>query len=157
MGGEDEVEEKKDPTDLSSLIRDDSFARVLRSKGVFWVKGRDTVIAEFSQAGVVATLRCAGPWFGEIPEEEWGPEEVKIAIKKDFTEETQDRRQEVVFIGQTLDDCLVEINSPVPEKDPFLKWPTAAQFMEEDEEEETNGSNNELLTKRKRTDSIERS
>jgi len=166
--GEDEVEEKKDPTDLSSLIRDDSFARVLRSKGVFWIKGRDTVIAEFSQAGVVATLRCAGPWFGEIPEEEWGPEEVKIAIKKDFTEETQDRRQEVVFIGQfqdsdrefirkTLDDCLVEIDSPVPEKDPFLKWPTAAQFMEEDEEEETNGSNNELLTKRKRTDSIERS
>lgn len=36
------------------------FGRVLRSKGVMWLAGRDDMSGEWSQAGAVLRIRCGG-------------------------------------------------------------------------------------------------
>ena len=129
------------------------FANVLRSKGFIWIAGRDTVHGEWSQAGMVASLNCGGPWFCEVPKENW-PEEAVESILKDFDPVTKsDRRQEIVFIGQiakeiekitkTLDECLVKDDEKDEEfVDPWGMWPDAQAWDNQiDDEHEGHGHN----------------
>ena len=39
------------------------FGQILRSKGFMWIATRSYGIGEWSQAGVIARLNFAGPWF----------------------------------------------------------------------------------------------
>ncbi|KIZ03485.1 CobW domain protein [Monoraphidium neglectum] len=64
---------------------------------------------EWSHAGVLLSVGRLGPWFAALPEESW-PEDAtaRERIRADFDptsppEAVGDRRQEVVFIGQSLD------------------------------------------------------
>eukprot|EP00793_Prasinoderma_coloniale_P006435 PRCOL_00001265-RA len=141
-----------------------AFGTILRSKGFFWIAGRDDVYGEWGQSGVVGELSCGGPWICKMPEDalpEEGTEEY-AEMRKDFDgPEIQDRRQEIVFIGQdmkvasikaALDSCLIK-----PEEtrcsdtsghawkfgvdyleDPIPPFPTLDDYCgEEDEEEES--------------------
>lgn len=92
------------------------YGRVLRSKGVFWLVGRDDVGGEWSQAGAVLRLSAGSPWFAAIPEELW-PDVDPDKVRADFADDPAvgDRRQELVFIGvgmkkeelwAALDGCL---------------------------------------------------
>eukprot|EP00158_Paraphelidium_tribonemae_P004858 Partr_v1_DN27011_c1_g1_i2_m28713 putative CobW domain-containing protein len=78
------------------------FNPVLRSKGFVWLASAPFVSGELSQAGCVLTMDPGSPWFCTVPEDEW-PEEATESIKKDFDGEWGDRRQEVVFIGASMD------------------------------------------------------
>ena len=141
-----------------------AFGTILRSKGFFWIAGRDDVYGEWGQSGVVGELSCGGPWICKMPQDalpEEGTEDY-AEMRKDFDgPEIQDRRQEIVFIGQdmkvasikaALDSCLIK-----PEEtrcsdtsghawkfgvdyleDPIPPFPTLDDYCgEEDEEEES--------------------
>ncbi|KAL3454178.1 CobW/HypB/UreG, nucleotide-binding domain-containing protein [Aspergillus insuetus] len=81
-----------------------AFGPVLRSKGFFWLATRPLHFGEWSQAGGMLTVGPGGPWFAEVPEEDW-PEDkdVRESIERDFQGKWGDRRQELVFIGEGLD------------------------------------------------------
>ncbi|MBD0748051.1 GTP-binding protein [Streptomyces sp. CBMA152] len=81
--------------------------RVLRSKGFFWLAGRDRVTGLWSQAGAVARFEPSG------------------------IRESGGQAQELVFIGtglnsdalhHALDTCLVRPDEPTPRHDPFPAW-----------------------------------
>ncbi|OKK03619.1 cobalamin biosynthesis protein [Streptomyces sp. CB03234] len=83
------------------------FGRVLRSKGFFWLAGRDRVTGLWSQAGAVARFEPSG------------------------TREDGGQGQELVFIGtglradalhRALDACLVAEGENGPWDDPFPAW-----------------------------------
>ncbi|KOU35369.1 GTP-binding protein [Streptomyces sp. WM6378] len=84
-----------------------TYGRVLRSKGFFWLAGRDRVTGLWSQAGAVARFEPSG------------------------IRETGGQAQELVFIGtglnsdalhHALDACLVRPGEPAPHHDPFPAW-----------------------------------
>jgi sodium-dependent phosphate transporter len=81
-----------------------AFGPILRSKGFFWLATRPLHFGEWSQAGGMLTVGPGGPWFAEVPEEDW-PEDkdVRESIERDFQGKWGDRRQELVFIGEGLD------------------------------------------------------
>ncbi|CAE6416468.1 unnamed protein product [Rhizoctonia solani] len=86
---------------LAAKRANPALAAVMRSKGFCWLATRNTLWGEWSQAGVMFTLSGGQNWFVSQPEEMWadGNMEVVKAIKKDFTGDWGDRRQEIVFIG----------------------------------------------------------
>ncbi|KAL3480947.1 CobW/HypB/UreG, nucleotide-binding domain-containing protein [Aspergillus californicus] len=117
---EDEEEDEEMEDDNSSEISDfdqpdqdailltkrahPAFGPILRSKGFFWLATRPSHFGEWSQAGGMLTVGPGGPWFAEVPDEDW-PEDkdVRESIERDFQGKWGDRRQELVFIGEGLD------------------------------------------------------
>lgn len=94
-----------DPKDILNNKRNHpGFGPVLRSKGFFWLPTRPFQFGEWSQAGGMLTVGCGGPWFAEVPDEAW-PEDKDVveSIKNDFQGAWGDRRQELVFIGEGID------------------------------------------------------
>lgn len=81
-----------------------SFGQLLRSKGYFWLASRPEFAGQWSQAGGMARFGFAGLFWKSIPEENWPTDpEYLTAIKQKWQEPFGDMRQELVFIGQNLD------------------------------------------------------
>lgn len=80
---------------------------VVRSKGVFWVAGRDEDALLLSQAGPNARVEVLGPWLASLPEVE---RDLYRGRRPDveWDDEHGDRRTELVFIGQGIDDAFVD-------------------------------------------------
>jgi G3E family GTPase len=100
------------------LHRDWTQGRLLRSKGFFWLATRPGTAGLWQQAGGVASYSAAGRFWFDVPREEWpeSPSE-RDEILALWVEPYGDCRQELVFIGQTLDreaitkaldDCLLD-------------------------------------------------
>lgn len=109
------LQAEKEALDLPSRI---AFKRaspiwkgILRSKGFVWLATRPSVSGEWSQAGCMFTLAAGSPWMCCVDESEWPTDdpEVVSAIKQDFMGPWGDRRQEVVFIGQSMNQELLEV------------------------------------------------
>ena len=80
------------------------FGKLIRSKGYFWLATRPEFAGQWSQAGGIARYGFAGMFWKAIPEENWPQDEEYLAsIKKQWVEPFGDMRQELVFIGQGLD------------------------------------------------------
>ena len=80
------------------------FQHVLRSKGIAWIASRQDWAYNWSQAGCSVLLEPAGFWWASAPEDSWPEDEETIAeIKARMVNEYGDRQQELVFIGQNLD------------------------------------------------------
>jgi len=73
---------------------------LLRSKGFFWLASRHDHAGTWSQAG------AAGRWLAAVPREHW-PEDaaIRAEVLQDWAEPYGDRRQELVFIGQNVDEA----------------------------------------------------
>lgn len=111
--------DQPDPKDILINKRvHPAFGPVLRSKGFFWLSTRPFQFGEWSQAGGMLTVGCGGPWFTEMPDDAW-PEDKDVieSILNDFQGPWGDRRQELVFIGEGIDqeqittilnDCLLD-------------------------------------------------
>ena len=85
------------------------FCGVLRSKGLMWIASRNDWAYDWSQAGVSIRMDPAGFWWAAAPEEEWPEEEEEQSeIRSKFVGEHGDRHQELVFIGQGLNQKHVE-------------------------------------------------
>ena len=117
----------------------EQFGKLIRSKGYFWLATRPEFAGQWSQAGGIARYGFAGMFWKAIPEHNWPTDEESIAtIKMQWEEPFGDMRQELVFIGQgldqqamlnALDDCLLSEDELLKGKqywatlsDPFPAW-----------------------------------
>ncbi|OBX37138.1 putative metal chaperone YciC [Halomonas elongata] len=113
--------------------------RLLRSKGFFWLASRPRHAGQWSQAGGIAHYGLAGMFWKAIPEEHWPDEPAfRQRILEKWQEPFGDMRQELVFIGQNmdeaeirraLDDCLLDddqlqagLDAWLALPDPFPSW-----------------------------------
>ena len=79
---------------------------VLRAKGLVYLASRLEFIGLFSLAGTVWQLGPMGWWRAMIPEEQWPDSaEVKAQIKAMWHPNFGDRRQQIVIIGQRMDEA----------------------------------------------------
>lgn len=84
------------------------FKGVLRSKGIAWIASRHDWAYNWSQAGCSVLLEPAGFWWASAPLDSWPEEkEALIEIEARMINEYGDRQQELVFIGQHLDQAHV--------------------------------------------------
>ena len=79
---------------------------VLRSKGFFWVAAEHRMAYEWAQAGGVSDVSPAGYWWAAIPEEEWDSDN-RPDQAPSWHPRFGDRVQELVFIGQNLDETAI--------------------------------------------------
>lgn len=120
----------------------DQYGKLIRSKGYFWLATRPEFAGQWSQAGGIARYGFAGMFWKALPKSSWPTDEDYIAtIKEKWVEPFGDMRQELVFIGQgldqqamtkALDDCLLSEASVLKGKeywatlsDPFPSWEPA--------------------------------
>jgi G3E family GTPase len=76
---------------------------VLRSKGFFWIATTPSVVGLWSQAGRTSTVEARGMWLASMDYNEWEiDEEELIEVKSKWHKDFGDRVQEIVFIGQSM-------------------------------------------------------
>ncbi|MDJ0940506.1 MAG: zinc metallochaperone GTPase ZigA [Woeseiaceae bacterium] len=86
------------------LHNTEGFGKLIRSKGYFWLASRPEFAGQWSQAGGMARYGFAGMFWKAVPRENWPTDEDYLAnIEKHWVEPFGDMRQELVFIGQGLD------------------------------------------------------
>lgn len=124
---------------FSFIDREWSNGKLLRSKGFFWLASKHQDAGSWSQAGGLMRHGFAGRWWRFVPRAHWPQDEENIsAIMDNWTSQTGDCRQELVFIGQNidfaqltaeLDDCLLTdaemalgTDGWVSLPDPFGPW-----------------------------------
>lgn len=117
----------------------EQFGKLIRSKGYFWLATRPEFAGQWNQAGGIARYGFAGMFWKAVPEHNWPTDEESIAtIKMQWEEPFGDMRQELVFIGQgldqqamlnALDNCLLSEDELLKGKqywatlsDPFPAW-----------------------------------
>lgn len=115
------------------------YGKLMRSKGYFWLATRPEFVGQWSQAGGIARYGVAGMFWKAIPKEEWPTDQDYLdAINDIWQEPYGDMRQELVFIGQGLEqekliarlnECLlteVEMEQGLDYwlslEDPFPEW-----------------------------------
>lgn len=115
------------------------YGTLLRSKGYFWLASRPQFVGQWSQAGGMARYGFAGMFWKSVPKQDWPTDEEYLAtIKEKWVEPFGDMRQELVFIGQgleqenitkALDKCLLSEEEIlrgndywVTLPDPFPAW-----------------------------------
>tara|TARA_B100000768_G_scaffold599_1_gene718 strand:+ start:238 stop:1434 length:1197 start_codon:yes stop_codon:yes gene_type:complete len=120
----------------------DRYGKLIRSKGYFWLASRPEFAGQFSQAGGIAHYGFAGMFWKAIPKENWPTDEEYLAnLERQWVEPFGDMRQELVFIGQgvdqssmtkALDECLLSEEDVLRGKaywttlqDPFPLWEQA--------------------------------
>ena len=87
----------------------DIAGKLLRSKGYFWLATRPQFAGSWQQAGGIARYGFAGMFWKAVPKENWPDDEEYLeSINKSWEEPFGDMRQELVFIGQGLDQDEVE-------------------------------------------------
>jgi G3E family GTPase len=117
----------------------EQYGKLIRSKGYFWLATRPDFAGSWSQAGGIAKYGFAGMFWKAIPESNWPTDETYLqSIKNSWVEPFGDMRQELVFIGQGLDQkkmtsalnmCLLSEEDLIRGKDywttladPFPAW-----------------------------------
>ena len=120
----------------------DKYGKLIRSKGYFWLASRPEFAGQWSQAGGIARYGFAGMFWKAIPKHNWPDDEEYLAsINRQWVEPFGDMRQELVFIGQglnqslmtkSLDECLLSEEEVLRGKaywttlqDPFPVWKQA--------------------------------
>jgi len=120
----------------------DRFGKLIRSKGYFWLATRPEFAGQWSQAGGIARYGFAGMFWKATPKNRWPTDKEYLeSIEKQWVEPFGDMRQELVFIGQSLnkaamiealDQCLLTDAELLQGKaywatlkDPFPIWEEA--------------------------------
>ena len=82
----------------------EKYGKLIRSKGYFWLATRPQFAGQWSQAGGIARYGFAGMFWKAVPKKDWPKDEEYLSsIKEQWVEPFGDMRQELVFIGQGLD------------------------------------------------------
>ena len=125
-----------DPTKLYAALNGD-LPGVIRAKGHFWIATRPEWAAEFSLAGALSSIAPLGLWWASVPEDRLPTHpQAQAEIASNWVEPWGDRRQEIVFIGTSMnreDICarlnaaLVDAEALTPDlwadmDDPFPRW-----------------------------------
>jgi G3E family GTPase len=121
----------------------EKFGKLIRSKGYFWLASRPQFSGQWNQAGGIAHYGFAAMFWKSVPKNNWPTDEASLnAIKEQWVEPFGDMRQELVFIGQQLDqtamthalnECLLSDDELLKGKnywatlsDPFPQWSESA-------------------------------
>lgn len=91
------------PQRLWDLLHDE-WPGVLRSKGIFWLATRMNQCSLWSQAGAACRIEPGGWWWAASDEQPDDPTE-QAALAAIWDEQWGDRRQELVVIGQEMDEA----------------------------------------------------
>ena len=79
---------------------------VMRSKGFVWLATRHDYVGMWHQAGGACAVSGAGTWWATVARDEWPDDaEVRAEIEGNWVEPFGDRRQEIVIIGQDVDEA----------------------------------------------------
>ena len=100
------------------------YGKLIRSKGIFWLASRHKYAGQWSQAGGIARYGFAGMFWSSVPTNSWPTDEESIDnIRDQWEEPFGDKRQELVFIGQSLDKeaMLEDLNKCLLSEDELLK------------------------------------
>lgn len=93
------------PERLHRMLRQgDGLQGVLRSKGLLWLASHNDIPFNWSLAGARIFMEPAGMWWITVQPAEF-PHEYKQEIKAMMQEPYGDRRQELVFIGNAMDEA----------------------------------------------------
>ena len=120
----------------------EKFGKLLRSKGYFWLATRPQYAGQWSQAGGIARYGFGGMFWSAVPRSRWPDDpEYLESIQSSWVEPFGDMRQELVFIGQGLDEqrvraaldaCLLSDDEMLAGRefwetlpDPFPAWENA--------------------------------
>ncbi len=121
------------------LHNTERYGKLIRSKGYFWLATRPEFAGQWNQAGGIARYGFGGMFWKSVPKTQWPTDEEYLAsIKEQWVEPFGDMRQELVFIGQKLDqtamtsaleECLLSDDELFKGKafwqtlsDPFDEW-----------------------------------
>lgn len=95
------------PSRFMNYIQKNFPSNVIRSKGLFWISSRPAQALSWSQAGGALSADSAGVWWSSMPIEQRSlyPSyiENKEFIEQDWHELYGDRKNELVIIGQEMD------------------------------------------------------
>ncbi len=88
------------------LNRAENWRGVLRSKGFFWVAADHRVAYEWSLAGGFTNVNASGMWWAAIPRDHWTHSEGQRPDQQpSWHPRFGDRAQQLVFIGQNMDEA----------------------------------------------------
>lgn len=89
------------------LVESWHYGNLVRSKGYFWLASRFDLAGSWSQAGGIMNHGFAGLFWSAVSKDQW-PDHVehRAEIESKCEPPYGDRRQEIVFIGQGLDEEL---------------------------------------------------
>jgi len=96
------------PTRFWQYVNFEFPANIIRSKGLFWIASRPQQAINWGQAGGSLRAESAGVWWSSMPFEERiqyaSFVDNKDMIESRWTKEYGDRNNEIVFIGQEMDE-----------------------------------------------------
>ena len=100
-----------DPVRFMNYIQQRFPLSIIRSKGLFWLASRPDQALIWGQAGGSLKADSAGVWWSSMPFEsriqQYAFVENQDHIEKDLDTTFGDRKNEIVFIGQDMDEALV--------------------------------------------------
>lgn len=101
-----------DPVRFWSYVQEKFPSTVIRSKGLFWIASRPEQALVWGQAGGSLRADSAGVWWSSMPFEERiryaGFMENRQLIESGWDKKFGDRKNEIVFIGQDMDEELIK-------------------------------------------------
>jgi len=134
-----------DPQRFYDFLTQNGLDNVIRAKGHFWLATRPDYLGELAVAGSQTVTSRLGRWWTAVPKNRW-PEDGSFEhfVMRHWDPIWGDRRQELVFIGismdeerihRELDDCLVKEEVFMPDQwsnlpDPFLSWEAPQSELE---------------------------
>ncbi|NRA53035.1 MAG: GTP-binding protein [Gammaproteobacteria bacterium] len=94
-----------DPAKFHHFLHNtETFGKLIRSKGYFWLATRPQFAGQWNQAGGIARYGFGGMFWQAEPKTNWPTDQETLdSIAKTWQEPFGDMRQELVFIGQGLD------------------------------------------------------
>ncbi len=103
-----------DPERFLNYIGKEFPQTIIRSKGLFWLASRPNQALIWSQAGGSLRADSAGVWWGSMSFNERFQNSVFInnqeEIERDWDSTYADRKNEIVFIGQDMNETLIKLN-----------------------------------------------
>jgi len=83
---------------------------VLRAKGYLWLASRPQWAISYSRAGNTANIEPVGFWWAATPRDRWPPhgDQERALIESNWQEPYGDRVNEIVFIGQNINQSEIE-------------------------------------------------
>ncbi|WP_433902926.1 GTP-binding protein [Sphingobacterium puteale] len=105
------------PQRLHTYLNERYPRNIIRAKGLLWMASRPDIAISFSQAGGSVRMESAGAWWCSMPEATRSQYPIYAEVKNDLLRrwhpEWEDRKNELVFIGQHLkrEEYLAELES----------------------------------------------
>lgn len=91
---------------MAFLNDEENWRGLLRSKGFFWVAADHRIAYVWAQAGGVCDVKPAGMWWAAVPRDRWThPEGHRPDQQPSWHPRFGDRQQQLVFIGQNIDEA----------------------------------------------------